>query len=126
VDNHFVVDPAKFDFYAMGCYRILGEDPLAELYAHEVIRGATDFNGVERKPMRAAEARITLGVAAARQGDLSQAISLGEKALHGERRSIPSLSMVAQDLSAVLQARYPRERGTEQFVDQLRALSAGQ
>jgi hypothetical protein len=29
LDNHFVVDPAKFDFYAMDCYRVLGEDRLA-------------------------------------------------------------------------------------------------
>jgi hypothetical protein len=38
LDNHFVVDPAKFDFYAMDCYRIVGEDQLANLAAHEVIR----------------------------------------------------------------------------------------
>ena len=28
LDNHFVVDPAKFDFYAMDCYRVLGENRL--------------------------------------------------------------------------------------------------
>jgi hypothetical protein len=30
LDDHFVVDPAKFDFYAMDCYRMLAEDKLAE------------------------------------------------------------------------------------------------
>ncbi|HEY0699684.1 MAG TPA: XRE family transcriptional regulator, partial [Micromonospora sp.] len=40
-DHHFVVDPAKFDFYAMDCYRIAGEDRLAEMYAREVIRSST-------------------------------------------------------------------------------------
>lgn len=25
VENHFVVDPFKFDFYAMACYRQVGE-----------------------------------------------------------------------------------------------------
>jgi hypothetical protein len=44
-DHHFVVDPEKFDYYAMDCYRIVGEDRLAQLYASEVIRTAT--NGFE-------------------------------------------------------------------------------
>ena len=29
LDHHFVVDPSKFDFYAMDCYRTAGEDNLA-------------------------------------------------------------------------------------------------
>jgi hypothetical protein len=61
LDNHFIVDPSKFDFYVMDCYRHVGEDRLAEIYAREVIRASTDFDGTERKPMRNAEARITLG-----------------------------------------------------------------
>lgn len=84
LDNHFVVDPAKFDFYAMDCYRTVGEDGLAEVYACEVIRSSTDFNGFERKPMRIAEALVTLAVAAARAGDLSQAVNLGQQALSGD------------------------------------------
>jgi hypothetical protein len=67
LDNHFVVDPAKFDFYAMDCYRIVGEDQLADIAAHEVIASSTDFDGTLRKPMRVPEAEITLGVLAARQ-----------------------------------------------------------
>jgi hypothetical protein len=46
----------------MDCYRIVGEDQLAELAAHEVIRSSTDFDGTLRKPMRVAEAEIMLGV----------------------------------------------------------------
>jgi hypothetical protein len=64
LDNHFLVDPAKFDFYAMDCYRLLGEDRLAEAYAHQVIANGTDYDGTERAPMRNAEARVTLGVLA--------------------------------------------------------------
>jgi hypothetical protein len=41
------------------------------------IRAATDFDGTERAPMRSAEARITLGVVAARQGDVEEAVSQG-------------------------------------------------
>jgi hypothetical protein len=74
LDNHFTVDPAKWDFYSMDCYRILGgvgaadsvENKLAESYAKEVIRVGTDIDGSETAPMRVAEARITLGVVSAR------------------------------------------------------------
>ncbi len=65
LDHHFVVDPTKFDFYAMDCYRMLAEDKLAGTLADEVIKSSTDFDGTERAPMRTAEARITLGVIAA-------------------------------------------------------------
>jgi hypothetical protein len=64
LDHHFVVDPTKFDFYAMDCYRMLAEDKLAESLATEVIQASTDFDGTERAPMRLAEAQITLGVVA--------------------------------------------------------------
>jgi hypothetical protein len=43
---------------------------LAETLATEVIRSNSDFDGTERAPMRSAEAWITLGVVAARRGDL--------------------------------------------------------
>ncbi len=69
LDYHFVVDPTKFDFYAMDCYRHLAEDRLADTLAKEAIQASTDFGGTERAPMRLAEAR-TLGQVAARQGRL--------------------------------------------------------
>jgi hypothetical protein len=74
--------------------------------------------------MRIAEAHITLAVAAAHEGDLAQAIALGRQALDGDRRSLPSLTMVARDLSAVLQHRYPDERETHEYLDELRTLAA--
>jgi hypothetical protein len=122
IDNHFVVDPLKFDFYAMDCYRHVGDDRLASTLADEVIRGATDFNGFERAPMRIAEAQITLGVAAAREGDLEGAVTFGRRALSGERRSLPSLAMVSQDLAAVLSDRFSGEAEAEQYLDQLREI----
>jgi hypothetical protein len=33
-----VVDPDKFDFYAMDCYRLIGDDNLAEVHAREILR----------------------------------------------------------------------------------------
>ncbi|MEU8089071.1 hypothetical protein AB0B57_36330 [Micromonospora sp. NPDC049101] len=125
LDHHFVVDPAKFDFYAMDCYRIVGENGLAEVYADEVIRSSTDSSGIVRKPMRVAEAQITHGVVAARAGDLDRAVDLGHQALNGNRRSLPSLAMVATDLSAVLTKQYPDAPETRDFADELRAVKAG-
>ena len=81
LDHHFVVDPTKFDFYMMDCYRHLAEDHLAGALATEVIQASADFDGTERAPMRLAEARMTMGVIAARQGDLEQAIHHGMQAL---------------------------------------------
>ena len=123
LDHHFVVDPTKFDFYAMDCYRMLADDKMAENLASEVIQASTDFDGKERAPMRLAEARITLGVVAARQGDLDEAIGQGERALHGQRKSLPSLLMASRDLTRVLNDRYPTEAGTRKYLDQLHALS---
>ena len=59
-DNHFVVDPDKFDFYAMDCYRIIGSDDLAEMHAREIIRKTTNLDGSLTTPMRNAEARLIL------------------------------------------------------------------
>ena len=123
LDHHFVVDPTKFDFYAMDCYRMLEEDKLAETLASEVIRSSTDFDGTERAPMRTAEARITLGVVAARQGDLEGAVDQGGQALAGARKSLPSLVMVSRDLTRVLTARYPREQATASYLEQLQAIA---
>ena len=121
--HHFVVDPTKFDFYAMDCYRLLAEDKMAENLAHEVIQASTNFDGRERAPMRLAEARITVGVVAARQGDLDEAVSQGEHAPNGQRKSLPSLLMASRDLTRILTERYPAEPGTGRYFDQLHTLS---
>ena len=70
---------------------------LAEALATEVIQASTDFDGTERAPRRLAEARITLGVVAARQGDLEQVIHYGQCALTAPRKSVPSLLMISRD-----------------------------
>lgn len=123
LDNHFAIDPAKFDFYAMDCYRRLGEDRQATMLADQVIASGTDFDGTERLPMRIAEARVTHGVAAARQGELEQAVDLGERALRTERRSLPSLLMVSRDLAEVLRERYPAEPTSRGYLEHLDAIA---
>jgi tetratricopeptide (TPR) repeat protein len=120
--NHFVVDPAKFDYYAMDCYRLVGEDRLARSVAEEVLRAGTDFDGTERAPMRNSEARVTLAVTAAREGDLDQAVILGEQALEGERQSVPSLIMTSRELAAEMKRRYSSEPQAQEYIARLRSL----
>jgi hypothetical protein len=72
--------------------------------------------------MRNAEARITLGVVAAREGDLESALTYGQRALSGDRQSIPSLLMVSRDLGAVLRDRYGSEPAAIEYVDRLKHL----
>ena len=109
----------------MDCYRHLAEDRLAEdRLASEVIQASTDFDGTERAPMRLAEARITLGVVAARRGDLEQTIQHGTRALTASRESLPSLLMVSRDLTRVLNDQYPKEIETQTYLDRLHTLSS--
>jgi len=122
VENHFVVDPNKFDFYAMDCARQSGDNDLARELSEEVIRASTDFDHRQRWPMRIAEAQITLGVVAAREGDLDEAVARGRRALAGDRKSIPSLSMVSRDLGQVLAEQYAGEPEAEGYLEQLRVM----
>lgn len=121
-EHHFIVDPAKWDFYAMDAYRMAGDDDRAEQYAHEVIAHGTAPDGTERSPMRMAEARLTLGVVAARKGDLELAVAAGLSALTASRRSLPSLLMVAGELDGELARSFPDEPATADFHDALRSL----
>lgn len=109
----------------MDCYRHLAEDNLAGNLADEVIRASTDFDGTERAPMRLAEARITLGMVAARQGDVEEAVHHGEQAIGGKRKSLPSLLMVSRVLTRALKERYPAESATRSYVEQLSSISQG-
>jgi transcriptional regulator with XRE-family HTH domain len=125
LDNHFTVDPDKFDFYAMDCHRRVGEDAMATMHAHEVIRKSTAPDGFLSSPMRAAEAHTTLAVASARSGDLDGAIEAGTAALEIPRQSLPSLLMVTGDLVTELRQRYAHEPGTSDYVERIGALAPG-
>ncbi|MFI0219086.1 XRE family transcriptional regulator [Streptomyces lydicus] len=124
VANHFVVDPGKYDFYRMDCYRLVQNDRMAQMLAQQVLKAGVDATGTERSPMRNAEARLTLGVAAAREGDLETALAYGEKALQGNRRSLPSLAMVCDDLGRVLSTNYSKSPEAREFLRHLDELSA--
>jgi transcriptional regulator with XRE-family HTH domain len=124
VANHFVVDPSKWDFYTQDCYRHVGDDNLARLFATEVIRTGTDWDGTVLRPMRVAEAEITLGVLAARAGDLDSAIGAGRRALQLGRRSLPSLVLNARELTSEIQRRFPDEQAGVDFAEELRTALA--
>lgn len=121
-DHHFVVDPDKWDFYAMDACRVAGDNTNAAIHARQVLATGTGADGNDRWPMRMAEARLTLAVLAARDGELEQAVAQGVSALDVPRRSLPSLLMVAGELDGELQRRYPEETATETFREALRSV----
>jgi transcriptional regulator with XRE-family HTH domain len=121
-DHHFVVDPAKQDFYAMDAYRIARDDARATEYAKTVLELGKGPDG-ELAPMRMTEARLTLAAVAAREGDLEQAVTTGIGALSGQRKSLPSLLMVGGELEAELRSRYPGESGPAEFREALRSVA---
>ena len=121
-DNHFAVDPDKWEFYAMDAYRLAGHDDEAAIYAAEVLRKGTKADGSERSPMRMAEARLTLAVVAARKGEIEEAVSIGLSALQASRKSLPSLLMVAGELDAELSRRRPDDATLEGFREAVRAI----
>ncbi|GHD37173.1 hypothetical protein GCM10007147_45020 [Nocardiopsis kunsanensis] len=121
--HHFVVDPKKFDFYSMDVLRTVGEDRIADSLADEVLRSSTDWKGQVTSPMRAAEAWVSKGIIAARGGDLEGAVEHGRSALDGDRKSLPSLAMVCQELGVELHQRYANEQPTIEYIDQLKSLA---
>lgn len=120
--NHFVIDPAKFDFYAMDCYRVLGDNSRAADHAAEVLRSGTGPDGKDLAPMRMAEARIALGSLAARDGDLHSAAHYGAQAFTGDRKCLPSLLLLGGELDAEMSGRYPGAQPTLEFHDRLTEL----
>ena len=123
-DHHFVVDPAKWDFYAMDAYRLAQDDERAAHHARTVLELGTSPEG-ERAPMRMAEARLTLAAVAARGGELEQAVTTGIDALGATRKSLPSLLMVAGELDGELTRRYPGETEAADFREVLVSVRDG-
>ncbi|MEU8424405.1 tetratricopeptide repeat protein [Micromonospora sp. NPDC048835] len=121
-DNHFEVDPGKWLFYAMDTCRLAEHDTLANHYATEVLRLGAGPDGIERSPMRMAEARLTLAATALRAGELDRAVEQGVGAFAATRRSLPSLLLVAGEVDVELHRRYPHEHATADFRDALNAV----
>ncbi|WP_344162664.1 helix-turn-helix transcriptional regulator [Kribbella yunnanensis] len=121
-DNHFKVDPAKWDYYSMDVHRLAGDDAQAAEYAEAIIRDNTGPNGTELSPMRIAECRITLGFVASRQGDLEQAVDLGVEGLKDGRQSKVHLRMIGAELNQELHRNFPGEHLVSDFGNALESL----
>lgn len=122
-EHHFVIDPDKWDFYAMDAYRMIRDDERAATHAHDVIRTSIAPDGTEKSPMRIAEARLTLAVAAARSGELEKAMAIATRALDADRKSLPSLLLVAGELNDELQGHYPNEPMTNDFRSRIQDIA---
>ncbi|MFI7060326.1 helix-turn-helix domain-containing protein [Kribbella sp. NPDC050124] len=121
-DNHFKVDPAKWDYYSMDVHRIGGDNDRARTHAQTVIRDNIAPDGTELSPMRISECRLTLGFVAGREGDLEQAVGLGLDGLREGRQSRVHLMMVAGELDQELRSRYPTESQVRDLSEALRAV----
>jgi ATP/maltotriose-dependent transcriptional regulator MalT len=110
-----VFDHAKWMHYVSNCYVVLGDNDRAEEHAREVITQHGRPDGTSNAPMRTTQARITLGVVAARRGDLDEAVAYGESAFEFERQSLGDLANLSADLDTVLQHRYRGEQLARDF-----------
>lgn len=119
-ENHFVFDHTKYMFYAATCYATLGDDDRAEEHAVEVIAQHVRPDGTSNAPMRTAQARIDLGIVAARRGELDQAVAYGKSAFEFERKSMSDLVSRSADLDRLLQERYRGERLAQDFHERHR------
>lgn len=99
VRDHFTVDPTKASFYAMDTYRVAGADAMADAMADTVIATSTRTDGTVISPMRLAEAQLTKAVLLARNGDPGTALTVADNALTHQRRSAPSLLLVANEVA---------------------------
>jgi transcriptional regulator with XRE-family HTH domain len=120
--NHFAVDPTKASFYAMDAYRVLAVDTLADAMADTVILTSVRPDGSAISPMRLAEALLTKATVLARSGDVEGALLTASQALTPERRSTPSLLMVASEVAREISKTNPTEGAA--FGQHLRALTA--
>jgi hypothetical protein len=119
-ENHFVIDPAKWDFYAMDCYWMVGDNRRAADHAHEVIRLSQRPDGSERSPMRASEARFALAVVSLRNGDVEAAADWTRLALASTRKSVAPLSMIADEVTAEIRRLYPGDPAARLITDEIR------
>jgi hypothetical protein len=112
-----VIDPAKWDFYAMDCYRILGDNTRAADNAHEVLRFSQRPDGTDRSPMRATEARLTLAIVSLRTGNIDHATDWARQAFTTDRKSINSLTMITDELYHQARTQYGKDPALKALND---------
>jgi hypothetical protein len=107
----------------MDCYRLIGDDKLGEMHCARDCEKTTNADGSLNSPMRNAEAQLTLAVVAARRGELAEALTYGEGALAVDRKSKPSLLMIASELDVAMRERYGQEAQVQEFHDRFTAVA---
>jgi hypothetical protein len=118
-EHHFVFDPAKYEFYAAPIYAWLGEHDRAEEHCREVFARCTAADGTTAWPMRVSETQNTMALVQLHRDDLSAAIDYGNRALDGDRKSIPSLLSSAGELALALERQHPREPVVHDFRERV-------
>jgi hypothetical protein len=122
--NHFQVDPAKWDFYAMDIWRLVGEYTKAGEAAETVIRTSTAPDGRSISPMRLAEAKLTRAAVIGRGGDVDGALELAGSALAIDRRSLPALLLTAREVAEQLEKVRPKDEAVRDLVAHIDKLAA--
>jgi len=123
-ENHFVIDPTKWDFYAMDCYRLVGDNVRATEHAHAVLKLSRKADGSERSPMRASEARLTIAATSLQSGDIEAAANWAHQAFNADRKSITHLEMLADELSEHLRRLMPGDRAALPLEEELSSFRA--
>jgi hypothetical protein len=123
-DHHFVIDEPKIYSYRLDCYRWLGDDLLTRRYADEVLARWDQVPPADRrKPMRVSAAQLSLGVVAARAGDLDAASAAGLAALSEPRRCLPWFTLLTGELLDAVLTRWPADARCADLVEQARVVA---
>jgi len=120
-ENHFVIDPTKWDFYAMDCYRLVGDNERAAEHAQAVLKLSRKADGSERSPMRASEARLTMAVTSVRSGDIDAATNWARQAFNADRKSVTHLEMLAEEISELLHSFMPGDSAARPLQEEIAA-----
>lgn len=119
-EHHFVFDHTKWLGYA--AIVLLGVDhKRAEEHADEVLAVHTRPDGTTNAPRRIANARLDLATVHALRGDLDGAVIEGARVFGDARTSVMGLLTRGAELLHVLDERYPDERWTEEYREQVMA-----
>ncbi|MGH3874791.1 MAG: hypothetical protein ACRDSR_25360 [Pseudonocardiaceae bacterium] len=124
-ENHFVIDPTKWDCYAMDCYRVGGDNARAAEHAQQILRLSQRPDGSDRSPLRATEARLTLAVVSLRDGDIDRATDWAGMAFSADRKSVQDLSIAAGELYREAQERFGDDPALNTLNDVIWRLAGG-
>ncbi|WP_250399440.1 hypothetical protein [Streptomyces cellostaticus] len=124
-EHHLIIDPDKWDFYEMDAYRLLGDDERAAAHARSVIRISTGPDGTEIPPCAPPKPASLSKSPPPAWARSKKPPAWAPPALEVDRKSLPSLLLVADDLNKELRSRYPREAATRDFHERITVIKRG-